>query len=96
MLAVLAAHDYALGVRRGSICACGFVPDVEPSSLRTQQDYHREHIAAVVESAVLARVAAALTEAADLMSGFLHDPECESCEDVRECIAVVRALIPPP
>lgn len=39
-------------------------------------------------------VTTALTEAINLMYGFLHDPDCESCEDVRECIAVVRSLMP--
>ncbi len=47
-----------------------------------------------VELIVARHVAAALTQAADLLAGFLHDPACESCDDVRECIAVVRSRIP--
>jgi len=56
---VLAAHEYALGMRRGSICLCGFVPDVDPGSLATQQDYHREHIADLIADRLAAAVARA-------------------------------------
>ncbi len=56
---VLAAHEYALGMRRGSICLCGFVPDVDPGSVTTQQDYHREHIAGLIADRLAAAVARA-------------------------------------
>jgi hypothetical protein len=42
---LLERHEYALAMKRGSICECGFVPTVEPESLKTLQDYHRAHLA---------------------------------------------------
>jgi len=48
LAAVLGEHEYALNVRRGGICICGFVPDTKPETLQTQQDYHRDHIADAV------------------------------------------------
>lgn len=50
--ATLARHEYALGLRRGSVCLCGFVPEVDPGSLKTQQDYHRAHLVAEISSAL--------------------------------------------
>ena len=50
--AVLERHEYALGVSRGGICVCGFVPDVQPETLKTQQDYHRAHVAAAIDAAL--------------------------------------------
>ena len=54
---VLATHEYALGMKRGSVCTCGFVPDVDPSTLQTQQDYHRAHVATVVRAWLAERLA---------------------------------------
>lgn len=42
---ILAQHDYALGLKRGSICLCGHIPTIDPSTLQAQQDYHRAHVA---------------------------------------------------
>jgi hypothetical protein len=49
---VLGRHEYVLGIGRGGICACGFVPTVNPSTLATQQDYHRAHVAAELRAEV--------------------------------------------
>lgn len=53
IIAVLTEHEYALAMKRGSICTCGFVPTVDPETLATQQDYHREHIADVLVAALV-------------------------------------------
>jgi hypothetical protein len=47
---LLAMHEYITQFR-GAVCICGHVPDVHPESLRTQQDYHRAHLAEVIVSA---------------------------------------------
>jgi hypothetical protein len=66
---VLAEHEYALGLKRGSICACGFVPTVDAATLATQQDYHRAHVAAAL-APVLAEVRAeTLRPLEELFSG---------------------------
>ena len=64
---VLAAHDYALGLRAGSICICGHVPVGDPSSLRTQQDHHRAHLAEALAPLLAEVRAEALREAAEDM-----------------------------
>lgn len=51
----LATHDYALQMSSGGICACGFVPTAIPASLKTQQEYHREHLAAEISRSLSAR-----------------------------------------
>lgn len=63
--AVLAEHEYMLQNSRGSICRCGFVPTVDGDSLKTQQDYHRAHVADRLAAAVREARAAELREAAD-------------------------------
>lgn len=54
-LRVLTEHEYMNGLKRGSICACGFVPLVDADSLNSQQDYHRAHVAARLAAAIEAR-----------------------------------------
>lgn len=49
-------HEYALGVGRGGICGCGFVPTVHPETLATQQEYHRAHLADEQAKALLLRI----------------------------------------
>jgi hypothetical protein len=61
---VLAGHSYELEHRRGSICLCGFVPDVDPATLATQQDYHRAHVAAVLREQIAAWLGSEGTQAA--------------------------------
>ena len=63
--AVLAAHEYMLQNSRGSICACGFVPTVDADSLKTQQDYHRAHVAQALAPVLAAERVKALREAAE-------------------------------
>lgn len=41
---LLAEHDYRWS-SVGAICLCGHVPEVDASTLWTQQDYHRHHLA---------------------------------------------------
>lgn len=94
---VLAAHEYALGMRRGAICSCGFVPTIEPESLRTQQDYHRDHTAAVV----LAWVGERLGEddvrfrVADVLPlGYTsRDPHANVYESAEAALAAVKTAL---
>ncbi len=73
----LAAHEYALGVRRGGICSCGFVPTIERDALTTQQEHHRAHVAAILASDWLAAHdaevrASAARETAERIAGAIE------------------------
>ena len=57
LAALLAEHEYATALKRGSICRCGFVPEVVAESLQTLQDYHRAHVAAALAEAGVGFVA---------------------------------------
>jgi len=62
----LAVHEYILNNKSGAICICGFVPNVQPETLQTQQDYYRahlaEHLAALVTRAEGDHLAAFLAQ----------------------------------
>lgn len=47
---LLAEHEYIIQFG-GAVCVCGHIPDVNPETLKTQQDYHRDHLADVILAA---------------------------------------------
>lgn len=45
---LLAEHEYVVHYSSGSVCTCGFVPNVTPAAVLTQRQYHRGHLAKVL------------------------------------------------
>lgn len=89
---VLRVHGYALSLRSGSICLCGFVPEIDPASLHAQQDYHRAHVAAAIREWLTSE--AVVEAAAEAMKPRHHHGAIyDAREDARAALAATAGVV---